>query len=146
MSGYIKSKKESDEEDDDLDEGEEYSKYKSSLKQDFKQICKWLWFDFDHSFLFLFLFLTTVLFRKDMEELKARNRLPASEPMSSKQADYKSKPFEVEEDDDDDEDNDIGPRFEDRDNKKVDEDEDEDEDDMIGPSVDLNEKDSDVKS
>lgn len=81
-----------------------------------------------------------------MEELKARNRLPPTEPMSSKQADYKSKPFEVEEDDDEDDDDDIGPRFQDRDNNKDDGDEDEDEDDMIGPSADLNEKDSDVKS
>lgn len=29
------------ESDDDLDEGEEYNKYKASLKQDFKQICKY---------------------------------------------------------------------------------------------------------
>lgn len=39
MSGYNKKKEESDE-DDDLDEGEEYNKYKASLKQDLKNICE----------------------------------------------------------------------------------------------------------
>lgn len=48
-SAYNKSKKESDEEDADLDEGEEYSKYKASLKQDFKQICKLFLFTFKMS-------------------------------------------------------------------------------------------------
>lgn len=42
MSGFKSSKKEdSSDDDDDLDEeGEEYSKYKANLKQDFKQICE----------------------------------------------------------------------------------------------------------
>lgn len=67
-----------------------------------------------------------------MQELKARNRLPESEQMSSKQAVMSSK-FEIEEDDDDDDDEDIGPRLEDR----ADDDDEDDEDEMIGPSIDF---------
>ena len=75
-----------------------------------------------------------------MDELKARNRLPASQAMSSRQADMGSK-YEEEEDDDDEED--IGPNIEDKGANE--DDEDEEEDDMIGPSIDFNEKDSNVR-
>ena len=42
MSNKNSNSKKFDEEDndDDLDEGEEYAKYKSGLKQDLKNICK----------------------------------------------------------------------------------------------------------
>lgn len=74
-----------------------------------------------------------------MQELKARNRLPESEQMSSKQAVMSGK-FEVEEDDDDDDD--IGPKLEDRAGDN--EDDEDEEDDMIGPSIDFIDKKGDV--
>lgn len=71
-----------------------------------------------------------------MEEMKARSRLGTSlgEAKSSKQA------AKEDEDDDDDDDEDIGPKIPDTNQS----DQDEEEEDLIGPSINFNEKKSDV--
>lgn len=75
----------------------------------------------------------------DLDELKARNRLPTSFGSTSKQANYAE---EEEEEDEDDED--IGPTIGDK--LDQDDDQDQEDEDLIGPSIDFNQKNSEVLS